>query len=142
MKVKLNSCFYSSFIFLTNVFAGFYYYQILYTYVYLYLFLTSVYYHSSYRRLAYFLDQIGCVMGGCYSFYLAVDHFFRLSSPEMTYFVLYMGCLFYTIASYYLGRVWRMFSHHPDKRVGNYFHSVLHIVASLGCNAALYLSMH
>lgn len=144
MRKELNSCFYSSFVYFTNALLGFYYQQILYSIVFMYLFLTSIYYHWTYNRLSFLLDQIGCMSGGIYTFYLTIDYIFRISvyHQYISLVFTYMFCLAYTMFTYYCGIKFQMFSHHKNKKTGNYFHSLLHLISSIGCHVALYLSLH
>lgn len=143
MDKHINCCFFSSFIFITNVLTGIYYEQSLYTLFHFFLLSTCISYHAKYTRITYFLDQMGCVSASFHGFYLAVSAF--LVSLSSWYGVLlsflYYQCALYVVVSYYWGKRVRKFSHHPDPRIGNYYHSLLHVVSSVGNHCALLLSV-
>lgn len=135
-----NSCFYSSFLFFSNVASGWYFEEVIYTWVFSFLSFASIFYHSTYIRLSYLADQVACASSIAYTFYL-----WTLCLPLVKDIIdLSMACgyifsLSYVIFSYYYGSRIRMFSHHPDKTIGNYWHSVLHFFACLGCHLVLLL---
>lgn len=138
-----NSCFYSAFLFIVNIFAGIYYQEYIYTSLFSYLLSTSIYYHSFYSNLGYLFDQTGCISVVIYTFYIFLENIEHL---HIKYYLLlgvtYILCLSYILISYFYGARIKMFSHHPNKKIGNYYHSFLHFVSSVGCYAILVLQSH
>ena len=135
-----NSCFYSSFLFLSNIASGWYFGEVIYTSIFSFLSMASLLYHSTYIRLTYLADQVACASSIAYTFYLwtlCLPLVKDINDTSMAFG--YIFSLSYVIFSYYYGSKVRMFSHHPDKTIGNYCHSVLHFFACLGCHLVLLL---
>ena len=137
-SVPFNSCFYSSFLFMTNIFAGWYYVEPVYTSLFTFLFMASILYHATYIRLVYLVDQLACGSVVGYTLYTWTQ-LLPSSAYEVQLSLAYISCLSYVILSYYCGQKFKKFSHHPNKTVGNYYHSLLHLAASVGCHSVLYL---
>jgi hypothetical protein len=139
-NIPYNSCFFTSFLFLTNALSGWYYDDGLYTFLFTFLFMASILYHATYIRLMYMVDQVLCGSVVGYTLWLWTTLLPLVKTVEQTNLALtYIISLSYVIFSYYYGEKVRMFSHHPNKTIGNYFHSFLYTVACVGCHAVLLL---
>jgi hypothetical protein len=136
----VNSSIYSSFLFNINIIGGVYYKEEVYTLLFTYLLLSSLYYHTTYNSLSYYLDQIGCVSVVFYTFYMWITYlFFIRTLYQFTLALIYIVSLSYIIISYFYGKRMKYFSHHPNVVIGNYFHSLLHFSACVGSYSVLVL---
>lgn len=126
---KLNSCFYSSFIFLTNVTVFFYLGYIFYAFMFLCLWLTSALYHSSPSATNYILDKLsilGVVVYGGYLFFTKWDSI----SIEMAMIIIVTFLT--TIFLYGYGYKVQKYCFDKKKKRANLFHSGLHVISSIG----------
>jgi|688.fasta_scaffold687990_1 hypothetical protein len=132
---KLNSCFYSSFIFLTNVTLLLYLGYIFYAFLFLSLWLTSVLYHSAPSATNYILDKlsiIGVVVYGGYLFFIKLD------SISIKMAIIIIVTFLTTIFLYGYGYKVQKYCFDKKKKRANLFHSGLHLISSIGhCCIAL-----
>jgi hypothetical protein len=132
---KLNSCFYSSFIFLTNVILLLYLGYTFYAFLFLSLWLTSVLYHSAPSATNYILDKlsiIGVVVYGGYLFFIKLD------SISIKMAIIIIVTFLTTIFLYGYGYKVQKYCFDKKKKRANLFHSGLHLISSIGhCCIAL-----
>jgi hypothetical protein len=126
---KLNSCFYSSFIFLTNVTLFLYLGYTFYAFLFLCLWLTSVLYHSAPSATNYILDKLsilGVVVYGGYLFFTKLDSI----SIQMAMIIIVTFLM--TIFLYGYGYKVQRYCFDKKKKRANLFHSALHVISSIG----------
>ena len=127
---KLNSCFYSSFIFLTNVILFLYLGYTFYAFLFLCLWITSALYHSAPSSTTnYILDKLsilGVVVYGGYLFFTKRDSI----SIEMA--IIIVVTFFTTIFLYGYGYKVQRYCFDKKKKRANWFHSGLHVISSIG----------
>jgi len=137
----ITCCFYSSLIFITNIvyayLEGYYYYSFLF----FCLLCTSLLVHSNiHRNITVLLDKIpiiGIVIYGGYIFYkkcLTLDGW-----SQYTIAAAIIITFLSTIFLYYYGYLTNQFCYCEDETQAYYYHSALHIIASIGHNLIIYL---
>ncbi len=132
---KLNSCFYSSFIFLMNVILFLYLGYTFYAFLFLCLWLTSALYHSAPSATNCILDKLsifGVVIYGGYLFFTKRDSI----SVKMAMIIIITFLT--TIFLYGYGYKVKRYCFDKKKKRANWFHSGLHVISSIGhCFIAL-----
>lgn len=128
MSKSFNSCFYSSFSYILPVIFSLVYGQYSILKCGLFLFSTSLLYHNYYYKLYFILDQIAI-----YNYFIyTLSTYFLYINYFSIYGLLYMLSTIYVFFTYIYGYKISHFSHYPNKKIGNYWHSSLHIIGSLG----------
>ena len=122
--------FYSSFLFLSNAATTFYKKYFVYSFMFLCLTLTSIVFHSDPTPLKMRVDQ--CVVAavliyGGWLFYKKLP-----ANPIWVAAVLFTFML--AVYLYTYGFYTQQYCFHPDKMVGNRYHCLVHVIASLGHN--------
>ena len=132
---KLNSCFYSSFIFLKNVILFLYLGYTFYAFLFLCLWLTSVLYHSNPSTTNYILDKLsifGVVVYGGYLF------FTKLHYISIKIAIIIVVSFLATVFLYVYGYMVQQYCFDKKRKRANRFHSGLHIISCIGhCFIAL-----
>ena len=126
---ELNFCFYSSFIFLTNVIVFFILGYTFYAFLFLCLWLTSVLYHSNPSTTNYILDKLsilGVVLYGGYLFLMKWD------SISTKIALIIIVTFLSTIYLYSYGYAKQSYCFDKNQERGMLFHSGLHIISSIG----------
>lgn len=126
---KLNSCFYSSFIFLTNVMLFLYLGYAFYAFLFLCLWITSALYHSAPSTTNYVLDKLsilGVVVYGGYLFFIKWD------SISIKMAMIIVVTFLTTIFLYGYGYKVQRYCFDKKKKRANWFHSGLHVISSIG----------
>lgn len=126
---KLNSCFYSSFIFTTNVILFLYLGYIFYAFLFLCLLLTSVLYHSNPSTTNYILDKLSIFGVVVYGGYL---YFTKLQSISIDIAIIIVVAFLTTIYLYVYGYMVKQYCFDKKRKRANWFHSGLHIISSIG----------
>ena len=126
---ELNFCFYSSFIFLTNVIVFFFLGYTFYAFLFLCLWLTSVLHHSNPSTTTYMLDKLsigGVVLYGGYLFLTKWDSI----STKMALIIIVT--FLSTIYLYYYGYTNQSYCFDKNQERGMLFHSGMHVISSIG----------
>ena len=126
---ELNFCFYSSFIFLTNVIVFLFLGYTFYAFLFLCLWLTSIVYHSNRSTTNYILDKLsilGVVLYGGYLFLMKWD------SISTTIALIIILTFLATIYLYSYGYARQIYCFDKNQERANLFHSGLHIISSIG----------
>jgi hypothetical protein len=135
--ITQNPCIYSSFIFLINVSIGIYYQEYIYASLFVALFITSILFHSNpnpnpnYKKIYYFLDIIVIftifIYGG-YIFYTKNKN--KNKNPYIQSFII--ATFLTTLYLFFYGYYSNQYCYNINKQVANLYHSLLHIIGSLG----------
>ena len=136
--MDLNSCFYSSFVFLINVSIALYYRYYLYAALFFSLFITSLFQHSQYTLLTNILDKIfifAVIFYGGYMFYNKITNF--IFNEKFNIKQIILSCIIVltflsTIVLYYYGYLHNCLCFCEDQIEANLFHSFMHCIVSLG----------
>ena len=120
----MNSCFYSSFIYLTNSIVAFLYDYYVYSFLFFMLFSTSVLLHSNNNIYTLLLDKVSIFAIVCYSGYTFYNNLtpFTCDVNDKIMPLLIISTFLLTIYLYY----------YEDKDMANQWHSLLHIISSAG----------
>lgn len=126
---ELTSCFYSSFIFLTNVIVCLYLGYTFYAFLFLCLWLTSVLYHSNPSTTNYILDKLSILGVVLYGGYLFATKWDSISIEiAMIIIVTFLA----TIFLYVYGYTMQQYCFDKKKERANGYHSGLHVISSIG----------
>jgi hypothetical protein len=131
---KYNSCFYSSFIFLINVFIAYYYKYYIYSFLFLILFITSIIFHTQKNKISFIFDKISIILIVIYGGYLFYNKII-ISEKSYQNFIIYFSILstfVITIYLFYYGYYTKNYCYCDDEIIANYYHSFLHILSSIG----------
>ena len=135
-----NTCFYSSIVFITNSILALYYNYLVYSLLFFILVITSLIVHSNMNIYALVIDKIAifCVVFyGGYVFFEKCKHI--TSTSQIFLVVITVYTFLATIYLYYYGYLYNTYCYHPDKDIGNLYHSLLHAIASVGHNIIVIL---
>lgn len=131
-----NLLLFSSLIFLTNIGLSYYKKDYIYTFLFSGLIISSLLFHSNNNIYTNILDKIfilGVVLYGGYSLY-------NKSNDDNQGLVIFIILLFLSVVFiFYYGYCIDNFCYHPDKEIGNRYHSALHVISSVSHNLILFL---
>jgi len=136
-------CFYSNFIFLTNVVIAIYYKYYAYAAVFMFLTMSSLYHHSHYTEVTRIVDKVAVYLVAFYGGYLFYsklrNHTEPMTTKQMTLSFLILFTFLSTIVLYYYGYMTNSFCYCEDSSTAEYFHAFMHCVGSVGhlCIAVL-----
>ena len=131
----VNSCFYSSFIYVINVLVAYYYGYYFYSNIFAVLFATSVIHHSNCNIYTNLIDKIAICMVVFYGGWLLYD---KIATPDnhsninLLLIVFIITTFLLTVYLYTYGYLCNKFCFYEDKITANYYHSLLHVISSLG----------
>jgi hypothetical protein len=133
---KKNILLYSSMFFITNSFAAFYKKYYVYSLFFFILTLTSLIVHSNDTIYTNSIDKLavgGIILYGAYMLYtkMSFEKFLEISLIVSTFLI----CIFLYVYGYYT----ESFCYHPEKRIRELYHIVLHFIASLGHHFIIFL---
>ena len=135
-----NSCFYSSIIFITNSVLALYYNYLVYSILFFILLITSLIVHSNNNIYALVIDKITIFAIAFYGGYLFFEKCKHINSTSQIILAIITVYTFLaTIYLYYYGYINNTYCYHPDKDIGNLYHSLLHAIASVGHNIIVIL---
>jgi len=135
-----NSCFYSSIVFITNSILALYYNYLVYSLLFFILVITSLIVHSNNNIYALVIDKIAIfaiAFYGGYLFFEKCKHITTTSQIILAIITVYTFLA--TIYLYYYGYMNNTYCYHEDKCIGNLYHSLLHVIASVGHNIIVIL---
>jgi len=128
-NTKCSLCVYSSLIFLTNVILALYYKHYFYAFLFLCLTITSVVHHTYNTSYTSIIDKIfvySIIFYGGYIFYNKFNNCNTFKSALIiTTFLL-------VVFLYAYGYITDDYSFHPSNSVSQMYHSLLHIISSIG----------
>jgi hypothetical protein len=133
---EYSSCFYSSFIFLINVIIAYWYEYYLYARLFLMLTITSILFHSIHNIHSNINDKIAILAIVMYGGYLFFHKFFN-NKTSLKYWIFSFFIISTFIVTLYLfiyGYITNSFCFYEDRNTANLYHSLLHIISSIGHN--------
>ena len=133
--MEVNSCFYSSFVFIINVLVAFYFKHYLYAALFFALLITSLLHHCQYTLLTNVLDKIAIVsiiFYGGWIFYKKLLDKNTLSKKELVLSFIVFLTFFSTMILYCYGYLNNCLCFCKDPTMADRFHSLMHFVGSLG----------
>jgi len=134
MIEECSICVYSSLIFLTNIFLALYYDHYFYAFLFLCLTITSIVHHSYNTVYTGIIDKISVyavIFYGGYIFYTKyikdTKDIINIVKPLMI-----VGTFLSVVFLYGYGYLTDNYSFHPNHSVSQMYHSLLHIISSIG----------
>jgi cation transport ATPase len=135
---QCNYCILSSFIFLTNVLAGFYFKKYLYAFLFLLLTLTSIIHHSSKTKLTNLLDKCvlySVIFYGGYKFFTDLRSTIKTPQFDLKSIIKYIFIVITFLSVVYLysyGYLTSNYVFHSEYKMSQLYHVLMHIISSLG----------
>jgi hypothetical protein len=135
---------YSSFIFITNVISTFYKKYYIYCFLFFCLTITSLIFHYNSNIYTNILDKIFVFTIVFYGGYMLYNKTTKQQNNKTTIYnqiyvllivITFVSCIFLFFYGYYV----KDYCYHPDKCVGDKYHSILHILTSLGHHLIIFL---
>lgn len=142
-----NINYYSSFIFITNICVALYNNQIIYAFLFYLLTITSLLYHTNYTVDTYIIDKITCgliVLYGGYTYYnkcitnKSNDIITNMSNNIITKIIILITFIT-VIYLYYFGYYNNKYCFDKNKKKSEKWHSLLHLISSIGHNLIIIL---
>ena len=134
---ECNYCIYSSYLFLTNVLAALYFNQYLYAFLFLILTITSIIHHSSKTKLTNILDKISLYCVILYGGYIFYTNYKSKSTLDLNIktIINYIFIIVTFLAVVYLytfGYITNDYVFHPEYKIAQMYHILMHILSSIG----------
>jgi len=134
MLSQFNLCFYSSFVFLSNVLLALYYEYYLYALLFAILIVTSSIHHCHYTAVTTVVDKIiiYCIVfyGGFLFYKKLMESGFNSKKYVLSFLIV--STFLSNIFLYYYGYLYDCFCFSSDKSVSDWTHSLLHCLGSFG----------
>lgn len=132
-----SSCFYSSFIFLVNVILCALYDYDLYALLFFMLWVTSIIVHLYTNLITILIDKISIILVVLYGGGI----FFEKCKPDIDIFYILsiIATFLITIYLYYFGYLCKKYCFCENKEIANIWHSILHIISSIGHGLIVFL---
>lgn len=125
----VDPTYYSSYLFLTNVFLTYYCNHLIYCLLFTFLFVTSILYHIYYSDIFFYIDKLAITLVISYGAYMLYKKYTQMS-------ILRILCIITTFLSvgflFYYGYSTNQFCYDPVPSTGLYYHSILHAISSIG----------
>ena len=140
-ETTCSICVYSSLIFVTNVFSALYYNHYFYAFLFLCLTITSIVHHTYNTFYTGIIDKIpvyAVILYGGFIFYnkyikdLIIDSDLTTSSLINIKAALIVSTFLSVVFLYTYGHLTDNYSFHPSHSVSQMYHSLLHIISSIG----------
>jgi hypothetical protein len=131
--MEYNSCFFSSFFFLTNAIVAYIYEYYFYAMSFLSLTITSIIVHTNYNIYTNIIDKIAIFSIFSYGLFLFVV---KVYTNDTFYEHIMSVIIFLTFAAtvylYIYGYYTKSYCFCEDVNVGNLYHSLQHFISSIG----------
>ena len=127
-------CFFSSFIFLTNVINSYLKNEFTYAMIFFCLFTTSIIVHYSNTFYSNMFDKLSIIMVVYYGGFLYYKKLLTTTEVTWIHYVPLL-CFYLTIYLYVYGSLTDQYCFDNDCALANLYHSLLHIVSSVGHHA-------
>jgi hypothetical protein len=140
---KYNCCFYSSTIFLVNSIAAFYFDYYLYSLFFFMLVITSLVVHSNnnnnniYTNIIDKISILFIVFYGGYLFYKKC--LLLIDIKRVGLMITIVSTFLITIYLYLFGYINRQYCFCSDISLANQYHSLLHMISSIGHNLIIFM---
>jgi hypothetical protein len=126
---KTSCCFYSSFIFLLNIYFSFILKNYIYAFLFINLLASSIYYHLC--NDAFVIDQLNILL----LVYYGLNNFI-IKRKTLKQSIIVITTFLLTIYLFYYGYLNKCYCY---GKYGNQYHSLLHILTSIGHLAILFM---
>jgi len=136
---ECSICVYSSLIFLTNIFLALYYDHYFYAFLFLCLTITSVVHHTYNTDYTGIIDKIpvyAVIFYGGYIFYnkyvKEIINIKEINTKDIIKSLIIVSTFLSVVFLYAYGYLTDNYSFHPSYSVSQMYHSLLHIISSIG----------
>lgn len=139
-KSNQNCCFYSSAIFLINSIIAFYFDYYLYSFFFFILVITSLVVHSNNNIYTNIIDKISIlfiVFYGGWLFYKKC--LLHIDMRRVGLMITIVSTFLITIYLYLFGYINRQYCFCSDINLANQYHSLLHMISSIGHNLIIFM---
>ena len=128
------SCIFSSFIFLTNIINNYLYNELVYAFIFFCLFVTSIIFHYTNTFHSNIFDKFSILMVVCYG---GLVYYKKVKTTTEINWLHYVPllCFFLTIYLFLYGYLTDSYCFCSDCKIANLYHSLLHIISSVGHHA-------
>lgn len=132
------SCLFSSFIFLTNVLNNYIHNEFEYAFIFFCLFITSIIFHYSKTFYSHIIDKLSIIIVVLYGGYV---YYKKITTSTEINWARYVPilCFFLTIYLFLYGYLTDSYCFNNDCETANIYHSLLHVVSSVGHHAIVML---
>lgn len=136
---ECSICVYSSLIFLTNIFLALYYDHYFYAFLFLCLTITSVVHHTYNTDYTGIIDKIpvyAVIFYGGFIFYTKyvkeIINIKEINTKDIIKSLIIVSTFLSVVFLYAYGYLTDNYSFHPSYSVSQIYHSLLHIISSIG----------
>lgn len=137
LKGRKNKCktillFWSSLVFVTNMFAAFWRKYYLYSLFFACLTISSLVVHSHHTLVTNLIDKVciaAIVLYGGYVFYNKLP---KINLWNSLFYAMCVSTFLFTIWVYIYGYITKQYCFCGDSELGNIWHSMMHVVSSIG----------
>lgn len=140
MSEQCSVCVYSSLIFLTNIFLALYYNHYFYAFLFLCLTVTSLVHHTYNTDYTGIIDKISVYAVIFYGGYIFYNKYVKdikeikdiINTKDIVKPIIIVGTFLSVVFLYGYGYLTDNYSFHPSDSVSQMYHSLLHIISSIG----------
>ena len=133
---KINILLFSSLFFITNILTAYYKKYYLYSFLFCILTLTSLIYHSNNNIYTNIIDKIAIisiVLYGAFTLYNKMN--FNKCLNCLIILISFLTCIYL----FYYGFITKQYCFNNNKCIANNYHSILHIISSIGHHFIIFL---
>jgi len=135
-----NSCFYSSFIFLTNIIIAYHFKYYVFSFLFVLLLITSLIFYTYTNIYTNLLDKIPIILLVAYGFKLLYNKCKNINNNfKICLSTLIMMSFLITNYLFYYGYLVKEYCYHKDTKIADLWHSLLHVNTSIGFNLLILL---
>ena len=141
-KIQKRILVYSSLIFITNALTALYKGYYLYSFLFVCLTVTSVLFHSTYKKIYYYIDKISILCIVCYGTYMLYQKSeikSEIKSVNTLKILFIITTFLATIFLYYYGYCTNNYCYHVNKDISNKYHGLIHCISSIGHHCIILL---
>ena len=129
-----NSCFYSSFVFLSNIIIAYHFKYYIFSFLFVLLLITSLIFYTYTNVYTNLLDKIPlllfvCLLNMLYNKCKKINNNFKICLSMLIIFSFLV-----TNYLFYYGYLVKEYCYHKDKKIADLWHSLVHVNTSIGFN--------
>lgn len=126
---KLSILCYSCLVFITNAIAAFFKEYYLYSFLFFNLTITSLIFHSNNNIYTNVIDKIAILSIVLYGSYILYN---KISIQKKLRIFVIITTFLLTLFLFFYGYCNNCYCYNPDKCIGDKYHSLLHLISSIG----------
>jgi hypothetical protein len=130
-----NSCFYSSFIFLTNIIIAYHLKYYVFSFIFVLLLITSLIFYTYTNIYTNLLDKIPILLLFVYLLNMLYNKCKKINNNfKICLSMLIVFSFLVTNYLFYYGYIVKEYCYHKDKKIADLWHSLVHVNTSIGFN--------